>query len=158
MKRITPKVIAISLGHHVDTLKRCLANTSLRKTWSDAVVMKSVTDRHLRNSMRELFKKPSLTSRTIFEQANLSEVSKSTRCRLLRKNIMPAKRTPLALRHKVLRLEWTENIKTDMELIIFIDETRATLDGPDGGEKGKTPSAGGGKLRTAGEDVSNSQS
>ena len=95
-KGTQPKVIATSIGLHVDTVKRYLSNPSPRKTLADAGVPKSVTDRVHRNIKWHLFKNPGRKSKTILEQANLPEVSKSTRCRLLRgvtKNLTPQKTT-----------------------------------------------------------------
>ena len=46
---------------------------------------------------------------------------------------MSAKRPPLKPRQKLLWLEWAEKyMETDIELVIFTDETRATLDDSDG--------------------------
>ena len=47
-KGISPKVVATSIGRHVDTGKRYLVNPSPRMTQSDA----GVTDRELRNVKR----------------------------------------------------------------------------------------------------------
>ena len=129
-------MIVTSFGRRVDTVKRWLANTSSRKAQSDAGVMKSITDRDLRNFESHLFKKSGLTSRTTFEHTNVSDVPKSTRCRLLRgmrKNIIPAKCPPPDATTQGIAVGMDEKfMKTDMELIIFTDETRATLNGSDG--------------------------
>ena len=134
------RAIAISLGRHVDTVKRFLADPSPRKKRSDSGVLKAVTTRELRLVKRKLLKKLGQTSKTIFREANLPEVSKSTRCRLLRslaKNVKPEKQPPLSPRHKEARLNWARKyLKTDMKMVLFTDETRATLDGPDGWGKG----------------------
>ena len=43
------------------------------------------------------------------------------------------KRPSLTSRHKRLRMEWSRKyMKTDMKFVLFIDESRASLDGPDG--------------------------
>jgi len=139
-KGTSPKVIAHSIGRHVDTVKRFLADPSQRKKRSDSGVLKAVTTRELRIVKRQLFKKPGRTSKTIFAEANLPEVPKSTRCRLLRdmgKSITPEKRPPLTPRHMESRLQWArQHMKTDMKMVLFTDESRATLDGPDGWGKG----------------------
>ena len=80
-KGISPKVIANFFDRHVDTVKPYLANLSQWKTWLNVGVMKSVTDRDLLNFKGQMFKKPGLTSRNNSEQANVSDVSKSTRWR-----------------------------------------------------------------------------
>ena len=83
-KGTPPQVIATSIGRHPGTVKLYLSNPSQRKTRADAGVLKRVTDRNRRNIKRLLFKNPGKTSKTIFEEANLPKVSKSTRFRLLR--------------------------------------------------------------------------
>ena len=58
-KGTPPKVIAISIGRHVDTVKRYLSNPSPRKTRQMiASVLKKVTDCDRRNIKRQLFKNP----------------------------------------------------------------------------------------------------
>ena len=40
---------------------------------------------------------------------------------------------PLKQRHKLARLDWAKLcVKTNFENVLFTDESRATLDGPDG--------------------------
>ena len=47
------------------------------------------------------------------------------------------KKPPEKKRPKDLRLKWAKNyIKTDMKCVLFTNESRATLDGPDGWSKG----------------------
>ena len=50
---------------------------------------------------------------------------------------MPVKQPPLSSRHKESRLQWAERyMETDMKMVLFTDETRATLAGPEGWGKG----------------------
>lgn len=139
-KRTPIKDIAASIGRHVDTVKRYLADPSPRKKRSDSGVLKTASTRDLRNVKRLMSKTPGLTSKEIFNQANLPEVSKTTRCRLLRimgKSVAAEKRPPLSARHKDSRLKWARvHMKTNMQMVLFTDESRATLDGPDGWGKG----------------------
>ena len=136
----TPKAIAEKISRHVVTVKRFLQNPSKRKSQTDCGVLKSVSKRDMNRLKRSVRKLPGSTSATIFEEAGLPDVTKTTRNRLLRKIAAIkslAKRPPLTSRHKRLRMEWSKKyMKTEMKFVLFTDESRATLDGPDGWAKG----------------------
>ena len=76
--------IARILGRHVRTIQRFLRNPSTRKVRSDKGKLKAVKARDIRKIKREVFKKPGSTSKTIFENSGLNEVSKTTRNRILK--------------------------------------------------------------------------
>lgn len=139
-KGTSPDAIAEQIGRHVDSVKRFLKDPSPRKKRSDAGVSKTVSARDLRKIGRQLRRKPGQTSNTIFKAAGLPEVPKSTRNAILATMgsvKAPLKMPPLTPRHKNLRMEWARKyLKMDMSLVLFTDETRATLDGPDGWAKG----------------------
>lgn len=132
--------IASMLGRHVKTIQRFLKDPSNRKTRSDKGKIKTVNMRDIRNIKRQISKKPGCTSKAIFEASGLSEVPKTTRNRILgtiAKVKSPEKRPPMTKRHMLLRVEWAKSyMKQDMKCVLFTDETRATLDGPDGWSKG----------------------
>lgn len=132
--------IARILGRHVRTVQRFLNDPSPRKTRSDKDQLKAVNTRDIRRIKREVFKKPGSTSNAIFKKSGLNEVPKTTRNRILKtiaKVKSPEKRPPLTQRHMLLRVEWARSyMKQDMKCVLFTDETRATLDGPDGWSKG----------------------
>lgn len=134
------KDIATKINRHVVTVRRYLENPSKRKSRSDRGILKSVTKRDLNQVKRSLRKIPGATSRSVFAEAGLPDVPKTTRNRILRRMASPKslkKRPPLTPRHKQLRLEWAKRyMKADMKNILFTDEARATLDGPDGWAKG----------------------
>ena len=102
--------------------------------------MKSVSKRNLRNLKKNPRKQPGATRATIFKEAGLPNIAKSTRNRILAniaENKWSLKRPPLTKRQKHLRLKWAKNyMQTDMKCVLFTDESRATLDGPDGWSKG----------------------
>ena len=134
-KGTSPDAIAAKIGRHVDTVKRFQKNPTPRKKRSDAGISKTVTDRDMRNITRQLRKKPGQTSKSIFNAAGLCDIPKSTRNSILRtvgSVVAPVKMPPLTKRHKDLRMKWAKRyLKMDMSLVLFTDETRATLDGPD---------------------------
>ena len=135
--------IAKRIKRHVVTVRRFL-NDPLRKrkTRADFRSMKSVSMRNLSCNFlkRNQRKLPGATSATIFKEAGLPDIAKSTRNRILAKmaeNKCWPKKPPLTKRHNNLRLNWAKNyMKTDMKCVLFTDESRATLDGPDGWSKG----------------------
>ena len=77
---------------------------------------------------------------SIFTAAGLLDVPKFSRNAILQTICSvkaPLKLPPLTLRHKNSRVEWASKyLKMDITLALFTDETWATLDGLDDGEKG----------------------
>ena len=132
--------IAKRIGRHRVTVYRHIKNTKGRATRCDKGTIKCVTRRDMRNVTKVVKKTPLATSYTIFKEAGCPHPSRTTRCKLLRKvaNVQkPIRRPPLTPVHKVKRLEWARNnLKTDFSCVLFTDEARATLDGPDGWASG----------------------
>ena len=85
-------------------------------------------------------RQPISTSAQIFQAAGLPDIAKSTRCRALRsigKVVKVKTRPPLNRRHKEKRIVWCKKyLKLDFNKVIWSDEMRATLDGPDGWARG----------------------
>ena len=136
----TTESIAERINRHVVTVTRFLQNPAKRKPRSDRGVRKSVSKWDMNQLRRILRKMPGATSESVFKEAGLPDVPKTTRNRILGnlgsiKSMI--KRPALTPRHKRLRMEWSKKyMKTDMKLVLFTDESRASLDGPDGWAKG----------------------
>lgn len=88
----------------------------------------------LRYIERKFRRKPEQTSKTIFTASRVPPIPKTIRNIIIGK--MASAREPLKLphltpRHKSLELQWTKkSITLDISCILFTDETRETLDGP----------------------------
>ena len=85
-------------------------------------------------------KTPHATRKSIFDAAGVPKMGKTARCETLRtlgKVRKPQKQPPLSKLHKRKRVEWAHRyMKTDFKNVIFTDEFRVTLDGPDGWASG----------------------
>ena len=137
----TPEMIASKINRHVVTVNK-FVNDPLkkRKIRADCGSRKSVSKRDLNSLKRKLRKIPGATSARIFKEAGVPDISKSTRNRILAKmaETKCPKKIPLRTRrHRTLRIDWAKTyMKTDMKHVLFTDESRATLDGPDGWSRG----------------------
>jgi hypothetical protein len=139
-KGTSVEAVAHQIGRHPRTIKRFLADPSPRKKRSDAGSSKLQTERNMRRIRRAFVAKPGKTSRTIFADAGLPNVPKSTRNKVLHKiakNVSPITMPPMNARHRENRVQWARKyLKVPMKHVLFTDESRATLDGPDNWSKG----------------------
>jgi transposase len=133
------KQISADLKRDPRTIKKFVANPFAKTMRKDKGKNKVLSRRDLSRITRQLRKAPTATSGIIFKNAGIENVSKSTRCKVLRglaKHVKPDIRPPLKERHKVARREWARKyLKLDFQTVLFTDESRATLDGPDGWSK-----------------------
>ena len=77
----------------------------------------------------------------IFDEAQVNNISRNTRCRILNKigSVKKLKKQPLlSKQHKQRRVKWAKKyMKLDFLQVVFSDECRATLDDSDGFAKGR---------------------
>lgn len=128
------------IGRDHRTVKRYVVDgVSKRKPYPKRA-SKRFSSQDLRAIRRSVLKTPYSTSKHIFESAGLMNIPKSTRNFMLKKLAdvkKQPKRPPLTTLHMKKRVEWaTTYMKTDFSKVIFTDESRATLDGPDGWASG----------------------
>ena len=128
--------IAKELFRDHKTVKRFIDNANQTRKRCDQGVKRKISRRQMSAIKRKAVQQSLLTSKQIFEQAGVSGIARTTRCRILNtvaKPVKPSIHLPLTARHRNRRLEWAKKYaKTDFQTVLSIDECRATLDGPDG--------------------------
>ena len=132
--------IAQSIHRDSRTVKRFIKDSNHTRKRSDKGKCKVISKRDITKIKRSVAKNPLNTSFRVFQEAGINGVSKSSRWRLLQRiaTVKTAKRQPpLTIVHKVNRVKWAmKYLKTDFSNVLFTDECRATLDGPDGFARG----------------------
>ena len=118
------------------TVKSYIANSSKVGQRSDKGTFRKISRPEISSIKRAVAKNPHSTSFKIIDEAGVPTRSRAGRCRIL-KSIGKVTKTivtpPLKARHKLARLQWAKTyMKTNFEHVLFTDESRATLDGPDG--------------------------
>lgn len=107
---------------------------------ADKGTLRKISARSMHRIKRAAAKTPLHSSKQIFEAAGASGVPRTSRCRVLQSLATvhkPSIRPPLTNAHKQKRLHWAEKyMKTNFQTVLFTDECRATLDGPDGWSSG----------------------
>ena len=132
------KLLKRDLDHR--TIKNFVRDSQKGRKKRAQAQFNKINERHLRQVRRHLVQSPLATSKEVFEKCGLPEASRPTRCKVLKEVARTMKATvrpPLNKKHMEQRLKWANTyMKRDFSTVIFTDECRATLDGPDGWAKG----------------------
>ena len=127
--------IAKNLGRDHRSVKKFIQDSGRTRT-NGRQGKSQFSRRDLSKIAREMEKKPLSSSKEIFVSAGLDDIPRTTRCRYLKKFGKPCKakkQPPLNTIQKEKRVNWAKNyMKMESSRVIFTDECRATLDGPDG--------------------------
>ena len=122
------------------TIKAFVADSQHSRTRCDKGKMRTIKSRQITVLKRAVANNPLSTSRKVFSEAGVDGVSKTTRWRTLQQiaTVRTAQKRPvLKGRHKKERIKWAVRyMKTDFSTVLFTDECRATMDGPDGFSRG----------------------
>uniref|UniRef100_I3JDK3 Calpain catalytic domain-containing protein n=1 Tax=Oreochromis niloticus TaxID=8128 RepID=I3JDK3_ORENI len=134
--------IAKLLKRDLRTIKRFIQNSQQGRKKRVEKPRRKITAHELRKVKRAAAKMPFATSLAIFQSCNITGVPKSTRCAILRdmaKVRKAERRPPLNKTHKLKRQDWAKKyLKTDFSKVLWTDEMRVSLDGPDGWARGWT--------------------
>ena len=124
----------IHRDHH--TVKRFMENSNKVRGRADKGKFRKISRKEISTVKKTLSKNPHSTSAKIFHEAGVPSRSRAGRCKILRsigKVTKPTIKPPLKQRHKLARLNWAKSgMKTNFVNVLFTEESRATLDGPDG--------------------------
>ena len=133
------------------TIKKFVLDGKLERKPHKGGRPRKLTKRDERKIKRALSQNPHSSSNHIFKDAGVANIPKTTRNRTLKtmgKQRSPTVCPPLSEVNRRKRLEWAEqHMKTNFQLVLWTDESRATLDGPDGWKRGWLINGGTPRLR-----------
>ena len=122
------------------TIKKFINNPLKQRTYTEKFKFRKICRREVTLIKQSLARNQLSSSKIIFDDARVDVRARNTRCRILNSigNVRCArKRPPLSKQNIAKRMTWAkENLKTNFSNVLFTDECRATLDGPDGFSRG----------------------
>lgn len=133
--------IAQILGRDKRTIRRFMSTGAIPTNMKNNCGRKPALDeRQLRKLKLVMARKPHLTSKEYFHLAGLPMLSRTVRCNYLSEIAavkMMKKKPLLTKKHRESRMIWAERyVKQDFTKVIWTDETRVSLDGPDNWSSG----------------------
>lgn len=132
--------ISKEIGRDHRTVKKIANHGIVPRKKRNQREFNGLSPRDMSRIKRQVIKTPNLSSRSIFEACGIENIGRTTRCKILKKfGNVKARVTGqlLTKKHKEARLVWAQKyVKTNFSNVIFTDESRVTLDGPDGWSRG----------------------
>jgi len=137
---VSPTVIAKEIKRDPRTVKKAVENINFTRKIRKDHGKSKLSPRDMRKIALAARKMPLHTSKAVFNAAGVTGCCRQTRCTALNKvgKVLKAKaRPPISKVNKGKRVSWAKKyMKVDFSKVIFTDECRATLDGPDGWARG----------------------
>lgn len=136
----TTNVVAKILQRDHRTIKKFVQNSDSGRKKKTEIKRRKISEKDLRRIKREVVKNPLATSATVFKNCGITGMSRSGRCKVLREigQVRHATtRPPMNAGHREKRVKWARTYqKSDFSKVVWSDEMRVTLDGPDGWARG----------------------
>ena len=132
--------IAKMLSRDHRTIKNFVQKASKVRTRKDKGQFRLIKKKETTVLKMAIARNPLTTSRKCFNESNIQVKSRTSRWRIIQvlaEMKSAIKKPPLTMNHKEKRVEFAiKYMKQDFDNVMFTDECRATLDGPDGFSRG----------------------
>lgn len=132
--------IAKDLGRDHRTIKKYVQRSEGGRKKREEPKRRKISKRDVARLKREAARTPLATSANLFKRCGITNMSRSGRCNVLRElgQVKKAESKPrLTAQHREKRLNWAKKyMKSDFSKVLWTDEMRVTLDGPDGWARG----------------------
>jgi transposase len=136
----TTNDIAKTLGRDHRTIKKYVQRSEGGRKKRDEPKRRKISDKQVTRLKREATKTPLASSAMIFKSCGIDNMSRSGRCKVLRElgQVKKAQTRPrITAQHREKRLNWARTYqKCDFSKVLWTDEMRVTLDGPEGWARG----------------------